>query len=468
VEVEGTPDLDVDSYTGTAPVMSLAFSESKTYLRAPGSEAITGDSAFQPRAVSLTVSADGTLSTGFMGGFRFEAITLTTPGTVVLHGAGLRFGGGYLATASDYQGYFLSSSKAFNTMFYDGAYTEQTDMQPAGTSGAAQPSVLDGAKRDRAIWSGDLKIEGQGIADTLGTNGDNYVKQSLLTLITSSQQEGGLNADTLGRTGPYSNSYSSWTLDAATTYYRNTGDTAFARQILPWLEGQLAYDATLTGANGLIVTGPQISTTDGGYDWDFYDGAKTGTVTAFNDLYYQSLRDVAYTEASLGNTAKAAAYDQTADHVRNAINASLLDPATGTYYLSDTGHSTFAQDAGALSVLFGVASAAKVPRHPRRAEEPVGTVRLGAVLRHHLQQPHQPVHHRIRDRGRLPGGRHQRRRAPDASHLGPDDRPAQPVLHRDHVVATPPGSTRPTRTCRWVTSWRRDSVNPFTPNLVRL
>ena len=340
VEVEGAPYLDVESYTGPAPVMSLAFTEARTYVRTPGSStlaaagaagattisvqpgtsrspltfaagnrvtvgspaetdrivsvsgaaitlktpladahpagaavtstqgAITGDSAFQPRAVSLTVSADGVLSSGFMGGFRFEAITLTTPGTVVLRGAGLQFGGGYLATASDYQGYFLSSSKAFNTMFYDGAYTEQTDMQPAGTSGATQPSVLDGAKRDRAIWSGDLKIEGQGIADTLGSNGDNYVKQSLLTLITSSQQGSGLNADTLFRTGPYSNSYSSWTLDAATTYYRNTGDTAFARQILPWLEGQLTYDATLTGPDGLIVTGPQISTTNGGYDWD--------------------------------------------------------------------------------------------------------------------------------------------------------------------------------------------------------
>ena len=52
--------------------------------------------------------------------------------------------------------------------------------------------------------------------------------------------------------------------------------TAFAQQILPWLEGQLAYDATLAGSDGLIVTGSQISTTNGGYDWDFYDGAKTG------------------------------------------------------------------------------------------------------------------------------------------------------------------------------------------------
>ena len=433
VEAEGSPYLDVASSSGSAPGVSLAFTEAKGYLHTPGSStlavasaagataisvqpgtsrspltfaagdsvtmgsptetdtivsvsgttltlktpladahpagaavtstpgAITGDSAFQPRQVSLTATAAGKLTSGLMGGFRFEAITLTTPGTVVLRGAGVQFGDGYLAKASDYQGFFLSSSNAFNTMFYDGAYTDQTDMQPAGTNGALQPSVLDGAKRDRAIWSGDLKIEGQGIADTLGTNGDNYVKQSLLTLITSSTQGGGLNADTLFRTGPYSNSYSSWTLDAATTYYRNTGDTAFARQILPWLEGQLSYDATLTDSNGLIVTGGAISTTNGGYDWDFYDGAKTGVVTAFNDLYYQALRDVGYIETSVGNTAKAAAYNQTAAHVRDAINAKLLNPATGTYYLSESDHSTFAQDANALSVLFGIAPAGKVP-----------------------------------------------------------------------------------------------------------
>jgi hypothetical protein len=433
VEVEGTPYLDVASYSGASLSASLAFSESRHYLRTPGSGtlataaaagdtsitvsppnprspltfapgdtvtigsptetdhivsvsggtltlktpladahpagaavtstpgAVTGDSAFQPRDVPLAIGATGMLSSGLMGGFRFEAITLATPGTVVLGGAGVRFGDGYLATASDYQGFFLSSSDAFNTMYYDGAYTEQTDMQPAGTNGAAEPSVLDGAKRDRAIWSGDLKIEGQGIADTLGANGDNYVKQSLLTLITKTPQGNGLYSETLFPPGWYSNSYSSWTLDAATTYYRNTGDTAFARQILPWLEGQLAYDATLTDSSGLIVTGSQIGRPDGGYDWDFYDGAKTGVVTEFNELYYQDLRDVAYVEAHLGNAAKAAAYNRTADRVRDEINANLLDPATGTYYLSESDHSTLAQDANALAVVLGIAPAGKVP-----------------------------------------------------------------------------------------------------------
>ena len=434
VEVEGSPYISVVSYPAGTPAVSLAFSESKAYMRTPGTStltaaaaigatsvtvqpgtsrrpltfaaddtvtigspaetdtitsvsgatltlkapladahpagaavtstpgAVTGDSAFQARSVSLPVTSASTLASGFMGGLRFEAITLSNPGTIVLSGAGVQFGGGYLATPSDYQGYFESSSSALNTMFYDGAYTEQTDMQPAGTNGASQPSVLDGAKRDRAIWSGDLGIEGQGIADTLGSNGNDYVKQSLLTLITSSPQGGGLNADTLFRTGPYSNSYSSWTLDAATEYYRNTGDTAFAQQVLPWLEGQLSYDATLANDSGLIVTGASISTTSGGYDWDFYDGAKTGVVTAYNALYYRALQDVAYIEASLGNSAKAAAYDQTAGQVRDAINANLLNQADGTYYLSESDHSTLAQDANALAVLFGIAPASDVPR----------------------------------------------------------------------------------------------------------
>jgi hypothetical protein len=62
VEVEGAPYLDVQSYSGPSPSVSLAFTEARTYLRTPGSStpgAIIGDSAFQARSASLTVSADG-------------------------------------------------------------------------------------------------------------------------------------------------------------------------------------------------------------------------------------------------------------------------------------------------------------------------------------------------------------------------------------------------------------------------
>ena len=40
VEVEGAPYLDVKSSSGAAPVMSLAFTEARTYLRTPGSSTL--------------------------------------------------------------------------------------------------------------------------------------------------------------------------------------------------------------------------------------------------------------------------------------------------------------------------------------------------------------------------------------------------------------------------------------------
>ncbi|MFF2999493.1 alpha-L-rhamnosidase C-terminal domain-containing protein [Streptomyces sp. NPDC057950] len=359
-EVEGTPTISVQSHTGT-PTLSLAFSEAKSWLTTSSSGTVTGDSGFGPRTTTIRVNSNTTLTGPLISGFRFETITLSTPGTVVLSGAGLRYSGGFLASAADYQGHFASSDTGFNRMFYDGAYTVQTNMQPAGVNGASQPSVLDGAKRDRAIWSGDLKIQGQNIANTLGTTGNNYVKQSLLTLITASPRGGGLNADTFNRNGPYSNNYSHWTLDAAVDYYRNTGDTAFARQVLPWLEGQLSYDTGLTDSTGLIVT-TSGSGTSGGNDWDFYDGAKTGVVTAYNVLYYRALQDMAYLESNLGNSTQAATYTATATRVRNAINANLYNASAGRYYLSASDHTTLAQDGNSLAIVFGVAPATEHTR----------------------------------------------------------------------------------------------------------
>ena len=122
-------------------------------------------------------------------------------------------------------------------------------------------------------------------------------------------------------------------------------------------------------------------------------------VTAFNDLYYRALRDVAYIEENVGNTAKADAYNQTADRVKNEINANLFNPATGTYYLSESDHTTFAQDANALAVLFGIAPDDKVPGILTALKTLWGPHGSEPFTRLRLQRPHQPVHHGLRGRG---------------------------------------------------------------------
>ncbi|MGH3272250.1 MAG: hypothetical protein ACRDN1_24780 [Trebonia sp.] len=53
VEVEGSPYLDVGSYSSTALAVSLAFTEAKTYLRTPGSSMLTAAADAGATTISL-------------------------------------------------------------------------------------------------------------------------------------------------------------------------------------------------------------------------------------------------------------------------------------------------------------------------------------------------------------------------------------------------------------------------------
>ncbi|MCO5995660.1 alpha-L-rhamnosidase C-terminal domain-containing protein [Actinoallomurus rhizosphaericola] len=366
-EMVGTPYIDA-APSGTAPPLQLAFSETRKYL-SDAQGRLTGDgvgTGGYERRQSITPTAQSRVRGTFEGGFRYETITLSTPGTVTLRAAGVDFEA-YRATPAQYQGHFLSSSDALNRMWFDGAYTVQTDMAATGVQGALAPSVLDGAKRDRKLWSGDLAVEGPTILASLGSNGAEYVMRSVLALLKLSTPGSGLagfgvpSGGSNGLDPAYSNTYSSWTVDDAVGYFRATADTRFARQVLPYVEGQIAYDSTLTDAGGLLVTANVFGGPNSGLDWDIYDGPKAGVVAGANMLYYRVLTDAAYLEAQLGNGRKAAGHLATAARVKDAINARLFNPATGAYDLSETARGVIAQDANSLAVLFGIAPQSKVP-----------------------------------------------------------------------------------------------------------
>lgn len=73
-----------------------------------------------------------------------------------------------------YTGYFHSSDQLLNRIWYAGAYTVQTNTIPPNTGrvwpapsegwlndavlGSGDSVIVDGAKRDRAVWAGDLGI----------------------------------------------------------------------------------------------------------------------------------------------------------------------------------------------------------------------------------------------------------------------------------------------------------------------
>jgi alpha-L-rhamnosidase len=221
------------------------------------------------------------------------------------------------------------------------------------------PVIMDGAKRDRVVWSGDLGVEDPNVFVT--TASDGFVRGSLQLLAGYQEANGEAGTNVPPTVSPgtfpesgynYSASYSMDLVDDIAVYYLYTGDLSFVRSQWPMITRQMAFDSSLVDSRGLLVTD-----TDDGLDWDYYDGSKTGEVTAYNDIYFQTLRDAATMAGKLGHPDQARTYEQDAAHLRAAINGDLLDPSTGLYPVSNLEPTTVAQDGTALAVLFGVAPA---------------------------------------------------------------------------------------------------------------
>jgi hypothetical protein len=366
-DVGGFPYFTVAARSGT-PVMRAAYSEARQFMSAKGDGGGAFNAGDKYRANSYTIRGTGTINHQLIqGGQRFQEITLTSPGSVTLSAVGIRFSA-YRATADKYQGHFLSSSDELNKIWYAGTYTNELSMLPAGLAGNQLPLILDGAKRDRNVWIGDIYVEGPTNYVSLGANGNEYLKQSIRLLgshqLSSGFVTGCLAPQTPVHTGPpipgttacYSTSYSLYFAPNLADYHRATGDLEFVRSQFPIVQRQLGWNASRLNSSGLLVT----DTTDG-LDWDWYDGNKTGAVSMYNMLYHLNLTEAAYLAGEAGQADLAAQYTAKAAALRTAINTHLFNSRTGVYDVSDKIRGTVAQDANAAAVLFGVAPASAVP-----------------------------------------------------------------------------------------------------------
>ncbi|MCB8915164.1 MAG: hypothetical protein H6532_04965 [Thermoleophilales bacterium] len=364
--VSGIPRFTVES-AGGAPTFRASFSESGRYIDADGDNGGLGPCcgsappAAEPnRWNEWTPTGPGVLATKYLqGSQRFMRLALTSPGKIVLGSAGVDFKA-FRAGPRDYRGWFLSNDAELNRIWFSGAYTVQLNMVPPGAQGGnARPQVVDGAKRDRSIWSGDLVVQNPVIWDTLGRRGSQYVKQSLITLTEGADPSGALpGIRTLNGGGfIYSETYSMHAANAMVDYFRYTGDRRFARRMLPFVRRQLDFIEGMTDGRGLLVSqpghGPGLCC---GWDWNGpYDGPKSGAVTATNAIFFHSLLEAAYLERQLGSPVRAREYEARAKSLRKEINLELFDDATGLYRLSDVAPAETGQDSNVLPVLFGVA-----------------------------------------------------------------------------------------------------------------
>jgi alpha-L-rhamnosidase len=186
-----------------------------------------------------------------------------------------------------------SSRRRPGTILYSNPLSAAADLGDFTVPGNnTLPLILDGAKRDRAVWEGDLSVSGP----TLPYSSDaaSYLKDSLLLLgsyqLSSGFVEGvqtpstPVNTSGLipGTTGSYSATYSMYFVTNLATYYKYTGDRAFVRQEWPIVQRELAWNASQLNAQGLFVTTPSDGST---WNLENLDGAETDV----NALYCEAL-----------------------------------------------------------------------------------------------------------------------------------------------------------------------------------
>ena len=313
-------------------------------------------------AVKEVVS--GTTVTTFIDGVRVASFDTASPSPAVP------------AIASGSVGFreFTGEEASFKNLavingaktLFSNALTQASSIKDFSLPGSnTVPLIVDGAKRDRAVWSGDLSVEGPTLFYT--SDSSDYIKGSIELLGSYAGANGYVSGDMPPQTpintgpppattqNPYSASYSMYFVRDLALYYQYTADTSFVKQEWPIVQKELAWSATQVDANGLFAT----DGTDGA-DWDYYDGAKSGEVTAYNALYYQTLIDGANMAKATGHSDLAAQYTAQAAALKSRINATLFNAATGVYNLSDTVTNVVAQDANAYAIEYGVAPANEV------------------------------------------------------------------------------------------------------------
>jgi hypothetical protein len=391
-DVGGYPTFDVTKTSGTT--IGATYSES---LRNLGIDSATSVDLFQAGDIARN-DVFPVLKTGLLegtlvqGGERYEQITLSTPGSVSLSDAGIDFTP-LRETPNKMRGHFLSSDDLLNRIWYAGAYTLNLNQLTPGTrvaDGAVNRLhlLLDGAKRDRAVWSGDHMISDLTdyyVSDPVYARDSDALfldhPATVATFITPAVGVMSLPGPLPGACSPnplvddicvtWSTSYSLAVIPAVYNYYRYTGDTGFVRTHWPAVVRQMQWDATQTADDGLI----KVNATDNA-SWNLE--MISGELTYVNALYVLALDDAANLASTLGDKADAATWAHTAATIKATINRELWNPKTHVYDASTTLRDNYIQDANVTAILAGIPSKSRARQ-------------ILAVLSHKLQTRFGPL-----------------------------------------------------------------------------
>lgn len=389
-------ETDADQFIG------LTYSESSLWISSEGSDA-TENSGID-EVIGFFPDGPGNYTVGHeheRGGFRYLSVIHNTTGTTEVrqittyYTAAPHLAGDQL---QNYAGYFNSDDELLNRIWYAGAYTTQLctidprrgnslvhlDQVGTSTPGDTVPpwtwynnatlfdgsaALVDGAKRDRLVWPGDLVV----IIPSLfvSTNDMGPVRESVDSLFAIQNTTTGqlpYAGDPLRLLiGPiYSPTYHMYNLIDLYYYYLYTQDVAFLKSKWEAWKFGLNFSLGFIDETGLFNATASA-------DWLRFDMG--GHNIEANSILHYTLSIAIKLSAVLNDTVEVPRWLNASEYIKRGANELLWDTTAGMYRDNET-TTLMPQDGNSWAVIANVTEsmeqAARVSRGLRGRWTPYG------------------------------------------------------------------------------------------------
>lgn len=226
-------------------------------------------------------------------------------------------------------GRILTENKRWSKMFDVGVRT---------LARCSDEFLIDGVKRDRLPWAGDLTVSLMADAYVYG---DAEVARRSLSVMDAYQ--GDVNGIV---------TYSMWTIISHDLYQLYFGDRAFLKDRWWRIKWRIENLISRTDEYGFVAKG---------LDWVFVDWAKPESKTAMHMIWYGALVAAARL-ADRVDDARAADYRALAAKVKSGLDRCALDVTCGLYSANPEDRTVFGRQANIFAIVFDVADGATKKR----------------------------------------------------------------------------------------------------------
>ncbi|KAJ5300430.1 uncharacterized protein N7443_005432 [Penicillium atrosanguineum] len=363
--------VNINYTTNGAGTLGLAFTEAKNFTGFNSDESNGGSTP--DGALLIDISSDGSKTYSMpldkmRGGFRYLSVfTLTNSTdfnvTVDTVDVEITFQPSW-PNLRAYGGYFHSSDELLNRIWYACVYTLQANNIPP-TSGRTWPAptqgwendadlglgysvLVDGAKRDRAVWAGDLGIS---VPASLVGLGDFESSKTSLNILYINQDP---TTGELPEVGPPinffgSDSYHLATMIATHDYILYSNDMEFLQSIWQNYTQAMTFIISRIDSTGLLnVTGSS--------GWGRSADASGYNIVG-NMLMYGALQTGAVLAIWANQSDLAKEWETTASRLKSAVNSPSYnwDPSVGAFKNNPT-DIMFPEDGNSIALLYGGAN----------------------------------------------------------------------------------------------------------------